>query len=464
MNNVSRLQFMLALAMMVLGLHATHAVAEDVATGQAASDRVARGQYLSKAGDCAACHTAPDGKSMAGGLPIDSPFGKIYSSNITPSKTAGIGDYSEEQFARAVRDGVRADGTHLYPAMPYPSYAGITDDDMKALYAYFMQGVEPVDAAAASTQLKFPFNQRWLMSGWNLLFAGGKPGAPVQGQSEAWNRGRYLVETLGHCDSCHTSGGQVGPWQAPNITSDPVSGIGGWSRDELVRYLRTGSVAGKGQAAGGMAEAIEKSLQYLSDDDLSAIATYLKASPPVRNPKDTRPAFDYRGKVEGYEAALRANNPGIGFGEPGPGYPALNTGAQLYSGNCASCHQTRGEGTADAAFPSLTHNSVLGRDNADNLVMVILGGLHIDTQGDDRQMPGFADELNDEQVAKLTNFVMQQYGNADVQVTAEHVATLRSGGANPSAALLPAGIIGAVVLLLLLVALVRLPARRKRSR
>jgi fructose 5-dehydrogenase cytochrome subunit len=471
MNNVSRLQALFVCATMALGMHPTLASAEDAGL-------VARGQYLSKAGDCAACHTAPNGKSMAGGLPIDSPFGQIYSSNITPSKTFGIGNYSEAQFARAVREGVRADGTHLYPAMPYPSYAGITDEDIKALYAYFTQGVEPVDTAPPATQLKFPFNQRWLMSGWNLLFAGGKPGAQVDGKSEAWNRGHYLVETLGHCDSCHTprnfamgektslglSGGQVGPWQAPNITSDPTSGIGGWSHDELVQYLRTGTVAGKGQAAGGMAEAIEKSLQYLSDADLSAIATYLKESPPVRNPKDKQPAYRYEGSGEGYEAALRASNPGIGFDKPGPGYLPLVTGAQLYSGNCASCHQSRGEGTPDNAFPSLTHNSALGGDNADNLVMVILEGLHIHTQDDDRQMPGFADELTDEQVAQLASFVMKQYGNPDVTVTADRVALLRQGGANPSAALLPAGIIGAVVVLLLLIALARWFGRRKRTR
>lgn len=453
------------------------AVAADTAVDQPSSDLLARGKYLATAGDCAACHTAPSGKPMAGGLPIASPFGQIYSSNITPSKTRGIGSYSEEQFARAVREGVRADGTHLYPAMPYPSYAGITDDDIQALYAYFMHGVEPVDAAPPLTQLKFPFNQRWLMRGWDLLFAVGKPGAPVDGKSEAWNRGRYLVETLGHCDSCHTprdiamgekssrvlSGGQVGPWQAPNITSDPVSGIGGWTHDELVQYLRTGVAAGKAQAAGGMAEAIEKSLQYLSDSDLSAIATYLKESPPVRNSKDRQPAYSYGGDGKGYEASLRANNPGIGFGEPGRGYLPLITGAQLYSGNCASCHQTRGEGTPDDAFPSLTHNAVLGADNADNLVMVILDGLHIHTQDNDRQMPGFAGELNDEQIARLATFVMKQYGNPDVSVAADHVAMLRRGGANPSAALLPAAMIGTVIVLLL-AWLVRRSWHRRRLR
>lgn len=417
---------------------------------------------------------------MGGGLPIASPFGEIFSSNISPSKTYGIGDYSEEQFARAVRQGLRADGTHLYPAMPYTSYAGITDDDMKALYAYFMQGVAPVDVQAPVTQLKFPFNQRWLMAGWNLLFAGGKTVTPMDGKSLEWNRGRYLVTTLGHCDSCHTprnlamgektgrglSGGQIGPWQAPNITSDPISGIGGWTHDEIVQYLRTGIVVGKGQAAGGMAEAVQDSLQYLSAGDLSAIATYLKNTPPVRNTKDTQPAFSYAGASagEGYEAPLRAANQGIGFDTPGLGYPALRTGAQLYSGNCASCHQVKGQGTPDDAFPSLTHNSVLGRDNADNLVMVILGGLHINTQGDERLMPGFADELSDEQIAALATFVMKNYGNPNVTVTAGHVATLRKGGSDPAAALLPVAVAGMVAMVVLLMLLAVWRVRRKRIR
>jgi mono/diheme cytochrome c family protein len=474
MKQLTPFKALFAMLVMVAGMHGNAAMAADTATDSSSTDRLARGQYLAKAGDCAACHTAPGGKPMAGGLPIDSPFGQIYSSNITPSKTDGIGNDSEEQFARAVRHGVRADGTHLYPAMPYPSYAGMTDDDINALYVYFMQGVEPVDVAPPATQLKFPFNQRWLMSGWNLLFARGKSSVAVNGKGEAWHRGHYL---LGHCDSCHTprniamgekaglglSGGQVGPWQAPNITSDPISGIGGWSHDELVQYLRTGAVAGKGQAAGGMAEAVERSLQYLTDADLSAIATYLKDSPPIRSPGDTQPAYSYGGSGEGYEATLRANNPGIGFENHGPGYLPLTTGAQLYSAYCASCHQTRGQGAGSDAFPSLIHNSVLGGNNADNLVMVIRNGLNIHTQDNDRQMPGSGDDLNDEQVATLATFVMKQYGNPKVTVTADHVALLREGGANPSAALLPAAV-GAVLLILLLIWLTRWIGRRKRAR
>ncbi|NIE83069.1 c-type cytochrome [Burkholderia sp. Tr-860] len=480
MKQAGFLRALLIAATLLAGGAALPARAADAATAPPSAELLARGAYLARAGDCAACHTAPGGKPMAGGLPIDSPFGQIWSSNITPSVRGGIGAYTQAQFARALREGVRADGTHLYPAMPYPSYAGISDADVTALYAYFMHGVEQVDVASPETRLGFPFNQRWLMGGWNLLFASGRPGAPVEGKSAEWNRGRYLVQTLGHCDACHTprntamgekpglelSGGQVGAWRAPNITSDPVSGIGGWTHAELVQYLRTGAVAGKGQAAGGMAEAVEKSLQYLSAEDLAAIATYLKDSPPVRNPKDTRAAYDYGGNGQDYEAALRADNPGIGFGRPGPGYVALNSGAQLYSANCASCHQSRGDGTPDEAFPSLTHNSVLGRDNADNLVMVILDGLHISTQGRERLMPGFADELSDAQVATLASFVMQQYGNPAVSVSAERVAVLRKGGPPSLLSYAPAAAtaaIAGIAAIVVLIAGMRWSRRRRGS-
>ncbi|MGV2290077.1 cytochrome c [Trinickia sp. YCB016] len=480
MHNISRVGFRirsgLVSAMLALGFHAVAAHAQGASPAE--TDLIARGRYLATAADCAACHTAPSGKPMAGGLPIDSPFGKIFASNITPSKAHGIGNYTEAQFARAVREGVDANGTRLYPAMPYPSYAGISDGDIKALYAYFMKDVEPVDVDAPQTKLAFPFDQRWLMMGWNLLFVEGKRLEPVAGQSEAWNRGRYLVNTLGHCSACHTprnfamaekpglalSGGQVGGWRPPNITSDPISGIGGWTKEEIVQYLRTGEVLGKAQAAGGMADAVQHSLQYLTDEDLGAIATYLKTTKPIRNPGDTQPAFTYRGSGTGYEAALRADNQGIGFNKSGLGYPSLTTGAQLYSGNCASCHQTSGGGTGDDAFPGLTHNSALGRDNADNLVMVILNGVQLNAANNDRLMPGFADELTDEQVAKIATFVMSEYGNPRVQVTAERVATLRAGGDNPAGALRLAMAAGALIVVLIVIgAIWRLRCRRAQA-
>lgn len=227
-----------------------------------------RGKYLATAGDCQACHrTSKDAEKLplSGGYVIDSPMGAIISSNITPSRQYGIGNYTEAQFASALRDGVRADGANLYPAMPYTAYRGLSDADIHALYAYFMGAVQPVDEPVPATRLAFPFNQRWLMKGWNLLFLHAQP-APSQPTAEdPLARGRYLVDTLGHCGSCHSprnvlmaesasqylGGGSVGGWYAPNITSDAVSGIGSWSQDELAQYLRSGHADGKGQAAGG---------------------------------------------------------------------------------------------------------------------------------------------------------------------------------------------------------------------
>lgn len=454
------------------------ASAAEPASSQA--DLVARGRYLATAADCVACHTAPGGRPMAGGLPIDSPFGKIFSSNITPSRTHGIGNYSEAEFARAVREGVNARGAHLYPAMPYTAYAGVADGDIQALYAYFMHGVAPVDTAPPATQLAFPFSQRWLMFGWNLLFLDAQRFEASADKSPQWNRGKYLVNTVGHCGACHSprnvlmaekqglalSGGQVGPWRAPNITSDPISGVGGWSVQELAQYLRTGAVAGKGQAAGGMAEAIQDSLQHLSAEDLTAIAVYLKDSPPVRNAADTQAAFSFGGHATGYEAGLRAVNTGIGYQQPGLGYAQLTTGAQLYSANCASCHQTTGRGTPDDAFPSLAHNSTLGRDNADNLVMVILQGLHLTSGDAARLMPGFGDALTDAQVAELATFVMHQYGNPAVTVDAAHVKELRAGGPDsgaPLRRLMEWGTLGAIMVVAWLVAWAVRCRRRRRS-
>src|SRR3984957_3170185 len=290
--------------------------AEDAASGSAELSE--RGAYLAKAADWCPCHTAPHGKPFAGGLAISSPVGTIYSTNITPSVGYGIGRYTEAQFARAVRRGIRADGANLYPAMPYTSYSVFTDADVQALYGYFMRGVAPVDAPAPRTDLPFPMNLRVSMMGWNLLFLNTKPLRPDPQESELWNRGRYLVEGAAHCSACHTprgflmqekakeefSGGPVGAWYAPNITSDVNSGIGSWSQSELVEYLRTGDARGKAQAAGDMGEAVERSFQYLSEADVNAMATYVRTLPAIHDPEDRSSRFSL-GKASSDLAALR---------------------------------------------------------------------------------------------------------------------------------------------------------------
>ena len=433
------------LALLLLGaLGIVHAQAANA--DQAAM--MAQGRYLAVTGDCTACHTKPGGgKPFAGGYDIMSPFGAIVATNITPSNVAGIGSYTESQFARALRQGIRADGAHLYPAMPYTSYARMTDADVHALYVYFMNGVAPVDETPAQTKLPFPFNIRLLMIGWNMLFLDGRPFTLDTTKSAAWNRGAYLTDVMEHCSSCHTprnllmaeisskayAGGPVGTWYAPNITSDPVSGIGGWSGAELIQYLGTGVAHGKGQAAGGMAEAVQDSLQSLTQDDLAAIATYLKSIPPIRDSGDTQAAYTY-GRPANFEANLR------GKAKQTSGTP-IEGGEALFSGYCASCHQPTGSGTPNQSYPALFHNTATGGSNADNMVSAILSGVDRDVGGHRVFMPrfdeiSFVQSLSDEQIAQISTFVAQQFGNPNLHVTAADVAKVRAGGLTSPLALL----------------------------
>jgi mono/diheme cytochrome c family protein len=442
-----------AVALMLAGLAGFPAVAADPAD----ADLIKRGQYVSIVGDCVACHTTAGGKPLAGGLPLATPFGPIYSTNITPSKTYGIGNYSSAQFADALRRGRRADGAHLYPAMPYTSYARVSDDDVKALYAYFMNAVTPVDAPSPQTSLPFPFNIRLMMAAWNLLFLDSKPFASDASKSAEWNRGAYLVRGLTHCSTCHTprnllmgeagsrdlGGGDVGGWYAPNITSDVNSGIGGWNEQELINYLRTGRVANKAQAAGPMAEAVEHSLRHLNDGDLRAIAVYLKTVPALHDDADTRPAFAW-GTAADDVSSIR--------GAELPKDPNQLSGPQLYDAYCATCHESGGQGADNGVLPSLFHNTALGSTNTNNLVMAILEGVHPQPDTPDLLMPGFARELSDQQIATLGRDLVQRYGNPKAQVTAKQVGELRSG--STSSFLLVAARVGIIVVAALIVAIV----------
>jgi fructose 5-dehydrogenase cytochrome subunit len=399
------------------------------------AETVERGRYLAVAGDCTGCHTNPrSGAPFAGGYGIASPLGVIYSSNITPSHSAGIGGYTETQFAHALREGVRADGTHLYPAMPYTAYTRLSDDDVQALFAYFQQAVAPVDVRAPKTHLPFPFNLRFAMVLWNALFLKDTRYEPDPSKSAEWNRGAYVVTALEHCGACHTprnllmaektgrafAGAPVEPWYAPNITPDPISGIGGWSHQEIVRYLKTGAVYPKSEAAGGMAEAVSDSLQYLYPRDLDAIATYLETIPAIRADTDTRAAFAYGGPAD-FESTVRGADTGQG---------SLTSGAALYSGYCASCHQPTGAGTSGQAFPVLFHNTVTGANRADNLISTILNGIDREAGGRRAVMPRFDDKsyiqpLTDEQISAVSNYVSRTFGNPAVRVSVKDVAAVR---------------------------------------
>ena len=437
-------------------------------------DLVDKGRYIATASDCTACHTAPGGKPMAGGLAIASPVGTIFSTNITPSK-AGIGGYTEAQFSDAVRKGVRADGANLYPAMPYTAYSVMSDDDIHALYAYFMKGVEPVEQSGTKTSLPFPMNIRASMMGWNLLFRNNSPLSADPKQSDAWNRGRYLAEGAAHCGTCHTprgllmqeensvalSGAQVGPWYAPNITSDKVAGIGSWSQAELVEYLKTGRVEGKAQAAGSMAEAISHSFQHLTDSDLNAIATYIRSVPPVAGDSTVEDSRFEQGKPTTQSGSFR----GIGFAE---GMKGDHAGAQIFSANCASCHGYEGQGTKDGYYPSLFHNSATGGDSASNLVATILFGVDRDTEEGHVFMPPFGDQdnavtsLSNVDVASLANYVLTDYGNDKLKVTANDVAIVRQGGPRSNLVMMARIGMGVALVALVLLAIAGLIWRMRR--
>ncbi|MBS0456018.1 MAG: cytochrome c [Proteobacteria bacterium] len=428
---------------------------------------VQRGHYLAIAGDCVACHTAVGGKPYAGGLSTMTPIGAVVSSNITPSRLHGIGGYTEQQFSDAVRKGIRADGAHLYPVMPYTEYAQLTDADVKLLYAYFMHAVPAVDDKPPQTHLPFPFNLRLSMAGWNLLFLDRHPFVPNPARTVQWNRGAYLVRGPAHCGTCHTprnllmaetpsaalAGSAVGTWFAPNISNDVRSGIGNWSEQDIVDYLQLGHAPGKAQAAGPMVEAIDNSLRHLTPADLHAMAVYLKTVPAHHDPGDTG-SVDAWGSPYADLASLR--------GESLPKDPQQMTGPQLYDAYCASCHQDRGQGSFDGDLPPLFHNTATGRLNTDNLVMVMLGGIDWRTDGSGTRMPGFASALSDRQIATLGNYLTLHFGNPAAHVTPTQVAALRAGGA-PSH-LVALARIGLLLALMAIIAVAGWCVRRFRRR
>lgn len=397
-----------------------------------------RGSYLAAASDCTACHAAPDRKNQfSGGTSIQTPIGAIIAPNITPSQKSGIGLYSEQDFSRALRNGIRRDGAPLYPAMPYPAFRNLSDDDVHALYVYFMKGVDPVDNIVAPTKLPFPFNIRTLMNGWNFLYL--SSGAPVADPSKSadYNRGRYLVEGPAHCGTCHTprdrfmgeqlsaslSGTYLGSWHVPNITPDPVSGIGNWTVGEIVSYLKTGQATGKASAAGGMGEVVQHNTSKLLDSDLHAIAVYLKSVPAVHNPADVtqRSGFTARNlpDVVDLEAPVERTADNLRNS-------TTLDGATLYNGACATCHGQKGQGTPDGTFPSLDHNSTTGSRYPNNLIMVISDGIHRNAGGKDALMPAFTPNLSNGQIAAVANYVFKTFGNpATATVTEAQVEKLR---------------------------------------
>ncbi|WP_186369573.1 c-type cytochrome [Yersinia alsatica] len=392
------------------------------------ADLIARGEYLTKAADCVACHTTKDGKPFAGGLAFKTPMGTLYSPNITPDKATGIGSWTDEEFLRALHEGKGKNGENLYPAFPYTSYTLLKDDDVKAIKAYLFS-LPAVHQPNRENDMPFPFNQRWGLWFWNLVNFDGQRFEPDSSKDAQWNQGAYFVEALGHCGECHTprnitmgmkdskayAGTEIDGWTAFNITSDPHAGIGGWSQEQIVQYLRSGHVDGKAQAAGPMAEVIENSTRHLTDSDLNAMAVYLRTLKPLNPDDETKSRSDW-GQPATSVNTLR-----------GMPFTADNNtdGARLYLGNCASCHGFTGGGVQDGYYPSLMKNSVVGASAPNNLINVILHGVSRKTNDGAVFMPGFANTLTDEQVVSLSNYLLQQFGQPALNIKADDVKTLR---------------------------------------
>jgi mono/diheme cytochrome c family protein len=377
------------------------------------SRQIAAGRYQAVLGDCEGCHTAPGGKPFAGGTILETPFGKIAAPNITSDRDAGLGSWSEADFRRALREGVSPGGKRLYPAMPYPAYALMSDADVVALWAY-IKTVPPVHRTVEANLLPFPFNIRALMAGWNWLYFKPVAFTPTAGKSPAWNRGAYIVTGAGHCAACHTAktllggdraaaltGASLQGWFAPEITGATPRGIGGWSASDIVAYLGSGWNS-HAAASGPMAEVVEHSTSQMTDADLGAIAVYLKDQ-PAAEPSAPAPA-------------LPQND------------PAMQAGAVLYRNNCTGCHGADGKGER-LIFPPLAGNAVLIQPSAESLTRVVLEGAQAagtKTAPTAPSMPSFAWKLDDAQMADLLTYIRNSWGNNAAPVSADFVSKIRA--------------------------------------
>ncbi|RAU44107.1 MULTISPECIES: cytochrome c [unclassified Pseudomonas] len=384
---------------------------------------VSRGEYVARLSDCVACHSVPNGAPFAGGLEMATPLGAIHATNITPDKETGIGSYSLADFDRALRHGVAPGGRRLYPAMPYPSYAKLNDDDVRALYAFFMKGVAPVKQANIPSSIPWPLNLRWPIALWNGVFADTTPYVAKSGQDELWNRGAYLVQGAGHCGSCHTprglafnekaldesgkpflAGALLDGWYAPSLRDDPNTGLGRWSEAQIVQFLKTG----RNQHAvvfGSMTEAFNNSTQFMSDNDLAAIARYLK-SLPGDSQRDGTP-WQY----QAVSAAERLDTPG----------------AHTYVTRCASCHGVDGQGQPEAMPPLAGATSALAKEAASAINITLNGSQRVVAAGvpDAYRMPAFREQLSDQQIAEVLTFIRTTWGNHGTAVDAQSVGKLR---------------------------------------
>ena len=377
-----------------------------------------RGRYLAIAGNCASCHTAPGGEALAGGVQFATPFGKLYSTNITPDPETGIGRWTAAQFREALRKGVRPDGQHLYPVFPYPSFTNVTDADSDALFAY-LRSVPAVRSTPPANDMSFPYNQRWLMSVWNMMYLNEGPYKPDTGKSAQWNRGAYLVTGLLHCSACHSprnflgaestsaaltggiyqdkiASGELRNWSTPNLTP-AADGLASWPLAEISSYLKTGRNAFV-ETFGPMNEVILNSTSHLSDSDVQAVAFYLKSLPPQPGPAGTAPDKQ-----------------------------TLDAGATLYDVHCGTCHLPTGLGSEDTGT-RLAGNPVVQASDPSSLINTILYGPPLPDPplpAKWKAMEGFGDTLSDDEVAQLSSYLRSTWGNKGGAVTAAQVAKQR---------------------------------------
>ncbi|MBV9554454.1 MAG: c-type cytochrome [Alphaproteobacteria bacterium] len=375
--------------------------------------RIERGRYLAEVGDCAPCHTRqPNGAAYGGGRAIETPFGTIVSANITPDRETGIGAWSDDDFVRAVQHGIRSDGSNLFPAMPYPYFARATREDILAIRAY-VNTLPAVSNAVKTDQLPFPLSVRTEMVAWNKLYFHPAPVRPDPGKSDEWNRGAYLVEGLMHCGACHTPKNAAGAdyddaklqgyalqgWFAPNLTDETRRGLGSWSTDDIVAYLKTGHNHFSA-AAGPMAEMVANSSSKLTDADLRAVASYLKDQPAPKQEEAKR--------LAGSEAPMRL-------------------GAAIYADECSACHTPSGKGVPNL-FPSLAGSAAVQQDDPSSLIRIVLGGMQSVATGaapTGPEMPLFGWVLDDRQTAAVLTYIRNSWGNAAPAVSADEVGKAR---------------------------------------
>lgn len=383
----------------------------------ATTQTIDRGEYLARAGDCVACHTAPQGKQFAGGRPMPTPFGSLYVPNITPDDETGIGQWTSDDFYRMMHTGVSRDGTLMYPAMPFASYTKVTRADSDAIYAYLMS-VPPIRQQNRPHELRFPFNKRDLLIGWRTLYFKEGEYIPDPQQSTQWNRGAYLVQGLGHCAMCHTAINRLGGssesdafegrmipnqnWYAPSLTSNREAGLGNWDIKDIADLLQVGA-SHRATVYGPMAEVVYNSLQYLSDEDIQAMAVYLKALPQ----RDSEPPPT---------SQARLVNPAV-----------MELGRKVYAKQCAMCHGDEGKGQTPA-YPPLAGNQSITMSSPVNAIrMVLNGGYPPGTKKNPRPhgMPPFSHILNDEDVASVVTYIRVAWENSGTPVSPAQANELR---------------------------------------